>query len=74
MKVKSEILLIFLLLNWDIIKSKINDTTKKIECLFIEKKLSIENESISPVKPKDIMSIKFNLSTDVHQLIKYLMI
>ena len=56
------------------IKSKIIDITKKTVCLFIEKNLSIEKERISPVKPRDIISIKFNLSTDVHQLIRYFMI
>ena len=47
---KPETLLMFLLLNCDKIKRKINDNTKKIVCLFIDKKSSsIENDKISPV-------------------------
>ena len=74
MKAKSEILLMFLLLNCDKIKRKINDNTKKIVCLFIEKNSSIENDRISPVRPNDIISIKFNLSTDDHQFLRYFIV
>ena len=65
---------IFLLLNCDKIKRKINDNTKKIVGSFIEKNSSIENDRISPVRPNDIISIKFNLSTDDHQLLRYFII
>ena len=73
-KANNDILLIFLLFVSASIKSNKIDNIKKTVCLFIEKYSSIEKESISPVMPNDKINIKFILSTDIHQFIKYFII
>ena len=42
------------------------ETIKKIECLLIEKYLSIEKDSIKPVIPNDNIKIKLILSIEIH--------
>ncbi len=67
----NEILLIFLLSKSDSTISKKIEKRKKIECLFIDKFSSIENESINPVKPNDNINIMLILSIELHQFFKY---
>ena len=71
MNKNNDILLTFLLSNPDTRKSKIIEKIKKIECLFIDKYSSMENESINPVKPNESINIIFTLSIELHQFFKY---
>ncbi len=61
----------FLLFKDENIKSNKIEKRKKIECLFIEKYSSIENESIKPVIPKENINIILILSIEIHQFLKY---
>ena len=71
MNANNDILLTFLLFNDENIKSNRTEKRKKMECLFIEKYSSIENESIKPVIPKDNIKIILILSIETHQFLKY---
>ena len=71
MNKNNDILLTFLLSNPDTRKSKIIEKIKKIECLFIDKYSSMENESINPVKPNESINIILTLSIELHQFLKY---
>ena len=53
--------------------SKKIEKRKKIECLFMDKFSSMENESINPVKPNDNINIMLILSIELHQFFKYSM-
>ena len=71
MNANNDILLTFLLFNDENIKSNRTEKRKKMECLFIERYSSIENESIKPVIPKDNIKIILILSIENHQFLKY---
>ena len=71
MNANNDILLTFLLFNDENIKSNRTEKIKKMECLFIEKYSSIENESITPVIPKDNIKIMLILSIETHQFLKF---
>ena len=70
----NEILLIFLLSKSDNEISNKTEKRKKIECLFMDKFSSMENESINPVKPNDNINIMLILSIEFHQFFKYSMV
>ena len=61
----------FLLSKSDSTISKKIEKRKKIECLFMDKFSSMENESIKPVKPNDNINIMLILSIELHQFLKY---
>ena len=71
MNKNKDTLLTFLLSKSDNTISNKIEKRKNIECLFMDKFSSMENESINPVKPNENINIMLILSIELHQFLKY---